>query len=85
MQKAIGLPLVAFDSARGATEIIENNTNGYLIKNRNKEEMTEILVKLAEDYTLRKKVGEKGREMSEIYRKENISKKWFEFLEDISA
>ena len=37
-QQTFGLPLIAFDSAQGAKEIIENNKNGFLIANRNKEE-----------------------------------------------
>ena len=81
--ESYGLPLVAFDSARGATEIIEDGVNGYLIKNREKEKMVETLVMLAEEYELRQKLGNVGRKKSEIYKKENISKKWFEFLENI--
>lgn len=85
MQKATGLPLVAFDSARGAMQIIQNGVNGYLIKNRNKDEMVEILVKLAQNYEMREKLGNAGREKSKEYTKENISKKWFDFLESIEG
>ena len=37
---SFGLPLIAFDSAEGAKEIIQNGQNGYLIQNRNKEDMS---------------------------------------------
>lgn len=74
---------MAFDSARGATEIVEDDVNGYLIKNRDKEKMVEILVKLAKEYELRQRLGNAGRIKSEMYKKENISKMWFEFLDNI--
>lgn len=44
-----GLPLIAFDSAQGANEIIENNKNGFLVKNRNAEEMITKIEELLND------------------------------------
>lgn len=81
--ESYGLPLVAFDSAQGANEIIENEVNGYLVSNRDKKEMADIIGKLIEDQELRNKIGQAGREKSKLYKKENISKQWFKFLDEI--
>ncbi|MEG2869710.1 MAG: glycosyltransferase family 4 protein [Terrisporobacter sp.] len=79
--QAFGVPCVAFDSAKGALEIIENNTNGYLIENRDKQEMANKLIKLIEDKELRDSMGRESKKNSYKFSKENISKQWFNLLE----
>ena len=44
-----GLPCIAFASAQGAHEIIENGKNGYLIKNRSIETMADEVCRLLSD------------------------------------
>lgn len=78
-----GLPLVAFSSAQGANEIIQNNINGFLIENREKSKMAEALIKLIENKELRQEMGCKGKEMSKLYCRENVSKKWTDFINSI--
>ncbi len=41
-----GIPCIAFDSAQGAHEIIENGENGFLIENRSIEAMTDTVCRL---------------------------------------
>lgn len=79
--QAFGVPCVAFDSAKGALEIIENNTNGYLIENRDKQEMANKLIKLIEDKELRGSMGRESKKNAYKFSKENISKQWFGLLE----
>ncbi len=81
--QAFGIPCVAFDSAKGAIEIIEDEVNGYLVSNRNFDEMKNKVCHLIENEDLRKAFGEKSRENSLQYSKEVIQEKWFEFLEEI--
>jgi glycosyltransferase involved in cell wall biosynthesis len=52
-------PIVASNHG-GLTEIIENNTTGFLIEPNNINELSEALSKLIENAELRKKMGEKG-------------------------
>lgn len=52
-----GLPCVAFDVDVGPREIIENKVNGYLIKNRNVDDMEEKIENLLLDDITRKKYG----------------------------
>lgn len=79
--QSYGVPCIAFDSANGALEIIENNKNGYLVENRDKQLMAKKILKLIEDDELRLDMGKQSRENSYKYSKENISKQWFDLLE----
>lgn len=82
--QSYGIPVIAFDSAQGANEIIEDEKNGFLIKNRDIEEMSKKSYDILNDINLRKKLGRYGRKCSENYKQENISKKWMEFIRKIS-
>lgn len=81
--QSFGIPCVAFDSARGALEIICDQENGYLVSNRDKEQMKKMIIKLIEDVNLRKALGKKGRENSLQYSAENVKNMWYEFIETI--
>lgn len=80
--ESYGIPILALDSAQGAKEIIQNGENGYLVANRNLNEMAEKIINLIEDENLRKSLGNHGRILSEKYKKENVAKKWYELLEE---
>lgn len=77
-----GIPLVAFDSAEGAKEIIQNGENGFLIRNRNQEQMADKINKLIEKEELRKKMGQVAKEKSKPYQMENVEKLWYKFIEE---
>lgn len=81
--QSFGIPCVAFDSARGALEIIKNEENGFLIADRNTEEMSEKIIQLINDPELRKQLGHNARENSMYYAVENIQKQWFEFIDAV--
>lgn len=81
--QSFGIPCIAYDSARGAMEIIRDQENGYLIKNRNRIEMCAKLKKLIENPELRHRFGRRGRENSLQYAVENVKKQWFEFIDTI--
>lgn len=81
--QSFGIPCVAYDSARGALEIIENQKNGYLIADRNQNAMYEKIKQLIETPSLRRELGSKGRENSLQYATDNIKKQWFEFIDAI--
>lgn len=78
-----GIPVLAYDTAQGAKEIIENNENGFLIQNRNKDEMIEKIKEILSDKELSNRLGKRGREKSSRYTRENVEKDWKKFLEDI--
>ncbi len=79
--ESYGLPIVVFDSAQGAHEIVEEGLNGYLIKNRDKDEMVNKIIQLIESKELRKKIGNEGRKLSSKYKKEEVAQIWYNFID----
>lgn len=75
-----GLPVIAFDDAEGAREIIVNNKNGYLIKNRNKKEYVSKVNELINNIDARIKLGKEGKENSKKYDPEIVYKKWIDLI-----
>lgn len=81
--QSFGIPCIAFDSARGALEIIEDQKNGYLIPNRDKDMMCDKIISLIENPSMRKEFGKNGRENSLEYAVENIKAQWFKFIDNM--
>lgn len=81
--QAFGLPCLAFSSAQGAKEIIKDNINGYIIKNRNFDEMKSKTSKLIDNYNLRCKLGQNGYQNALSYSFDNIAKKQLMFFNKI--
>lgn len=71
-----GVPVLSYTSAQGANEIIDDGKNGYLIENRNEDEMINKIDLLINDEKLRKKMGKEARIKSKLYSKENVLKSW---------
>lgn len=71
-----GVPCVAFDSAEGAREIISNNWDGYLIKDRNKEEMAKRVCNLIDNYSRRFIMGNNAIKKADKYSLEEVRDKW---------
>lgn len=80
---AFGLPCIAFDSALGAKEII-NNKNGLLIKNRNIQKMANKILEIYNDKKNRKLMSEEARKVSKNYGYESFKNFWIKFLENSS-
>ncbi len=79
-----GLPAIAFDEATGAKENIINGKNGYLIKNRNIDEMKKAILKYLslskeEKHTIQKNAISYAEEFTE----KNVKKIWFDLLKSI--
>ncbi len=75
-----GIPCIAFSSAEGACELIENDKNGYLIDDRNKNKYIEKLEYLIENENVREKMKDNCIKTSLNYLGENIVKLWFKIL-----
>lgn len=71
-----GIPCISYTSAQGANEIIKDNETGYLIKNRNEDEMLEKIELLMNDEKLRKKLGKASRLEAKNYSSDAILEKW---------
>lgn len=75
------LPCIAFDSAEGANLLISNNWDGYLVPNRDKEQMAKRICELIQNQNRRIIMGDNGRKKSETYQMKEIKKEWISLLE----
>lgn len=75
-----GIPCVAFDSAKGAREIIDNNKNGYIIEKRNFEEMANSILELFNNKEKLSEFGKNAREKSLKYEQKVIKEEWLKLL-----
>lgn len=78
-----GLPLIAFDSAQGAKEIIENNKNGFLIPNRDKKQFAQKTDELINNFEKQKSLSENSLVIANKFSKDNISEIWNKFINNI--
>lgn len=77
-----GLPVVAFSSAEGARELIEDGYNGYLISNRNEFEMADKIIELLNDVDKLKKMGAYAYTSAKKYTKKVVVKTWEQLLDE---
>ena len=75
-----GLPCIAYDSAEGANDIIQNNYNGYLIKNRNEHAMAETIIKLLNNRNELKRLSNNARQTALKYTSNEVKDQWLEVL-----
>lgn len=75
-----GVPCVAFDSAEGANEIITNNWDGYLIQDRNVDEMAKRICRMIQNYGRRYIMGQNAIDKANKYSLEEVREKWIKIL-----
>lgn len=80
---SFGVPQIAFDSAQGAHEIIDNNKNGYLIKNRDAKEFAKKAHELINDKKKLKEFGASANKKALEFSFDNIKKRWLKFIKDL--
>lgn len=78
-----GLPCIAFDSAQGANEIIENERNGYLIANRDPDLFAKKAVQLSNNYEKLVEMSLYSKKSLKKYSYENTKNQWLNFMHDI--
>ena len=80
---SFGVPQIAFDSAQGAHEIIENNKSGYLIKKRDAKEFAKKANELINDKKKLKEFGKEANKKALEFSFDNIKEKWLKFIKSI--
>ena len=78
---AYGIPCLAFTSAQGANDLISDNETGFLIQNRDVEQMVLKMEQLATDKNKRLALGNKARQFSLNYSRDIVKEKWLDLLE----
>ena len=82
---AAGKPIVASNIA-GFPDVIENETSGILVAEKNSDALAAAILKLAHDETLRTQLGEHGRvQVRENLNWENVAKKFIRVYERVTA
>lgn len=76
-----GLPLISFDVPVGPRAIIKDGENGYLIDDRNIDEMAKKIIEVLKNRQLLVKLGEKSKQMSFKYIPSEVMKKWDEIFQ----
>ena len=76
---SFGIPCVAFENS-GACEIIDNNWDGYIIKNRDNEFMARKICELLSNQNRRIIMGANGNKKSLEYSIDKIKEKWIDLI-----
>ena len=79
---SVGVPCIAYETESGINDIISNNIDGFVIKNRDETEMIKKLEELMTNVKLRKEMGKKALEKAKKFSKEEITDKWIDFLDN---
>lgn len=81
--KAYGLPCISFDIPTGPDEIIEEGSNGFLIKPFDCEDMVGKINSLIEDDRLLLKFTQNAKKNMEKFQMAGIMEKWNRVLDDL--
>lgn len=76
---SFGIPCISFSNS-GSRELISNNWDGYLIKDRNKENMARKICELLLNKNRRIIMGKNGVKKANQYNIDKIKEKWLEIL-----
>lgn len=77
---AYGIPCVAYSSAEGANEIISDNWDGYLIKDRDKNKMIKRICELLLNRNRRLIMGANGIKKAQEFNTQKTKQKWIEII-----
>ncbi len=80
---AYGVPCIAFDSAEGACEIITNQVDGYLIKNRDLDNMCNCIKHLSEHREELQDLSKMALQKAAKYSYEKCKEHWLSFMHEI--
>lgn len=77
-----GLPAVAYDVRVGPRGVIEDQVNGFLVPDHDKQQLINQCLKLIEDDSLRQEMSEHAYKRSKDFSKEKVGKLWNTILKD---
>ena len=80
---ACGLPVIATDCPSGPRELINGGTAGMLVPVDDVDALACAIKRLASDESLRRKLGESAKHVSERFGVERIMKEWDELLYEV--
>lgn len=78
-----GLPVVTFDYKCGPKDIIADGENGLLVKDGDIGGLAEAMMRLMKDNSIRQRLGEQARKVTEKYSQERIMGQWVNLFEGL--
>mgnify|MGYP006383126549 CR=1 FL=1 len=83
MKKILIVPTILISTLFANSLSLENNKNGFLVKNRNAEEMITKIEELLNDSSKMQYFSKNSKNTALKFSKEAISKEWNKFLNNI--
>ena len=80
---AKGLPMISFDIPTGPKEIIDDNVNGFLIPNCDKDGMLAKLECLVADSELRNRLSGAAKIKAKSFNVDSIVNKWYKLFDEL--
>lgn len=78
-----GLPCISFDCPYGPRNIIKDGEDGIIVENGNTEALSQALIRIMSDTTLRQTMGEKASMNIRRYCPKTIMKQWEMLFDDL--
>lgn len=78
-----GVPCIAFDSAEGSREIIDNGKDGYLIQDRRIDAMCKMIINVLSDPERLEKLSVQALKKADMYSYERCEQAWLTFFEQL--
>lgn len=75
----LGLPVISTKVA-GATDLVEDGRNGYLIDVKDVASLTDRMTRMADDAVLREKMGVEAAKVYELLKEDKVCKQWLDYL-----
>lgn len=79
----LGLPVISTKVA-GATDLIKNDVNGYLVDINDSEAMVMYMNRIANDDNLRNRLAANAVRTYELLRSDKICKQWVEYINEVA-
>lgn len=77
-----GIPCVSFDSAKGSLDIIDDGKDGYIIKNRNLDEMANKIIEILN--TPQDELSKNAIAKAQMYSYQNVKKQWLDAFKNFN-
>jgi glycosyltransferase involved in cell wall biosynthesis len=78
---SFGLPCISFDCPSGPRDIIQNNTNGFLVEHNNEKAFEESLLRFISEPELKTSMAKESFLMSKIWEDETLLQEWHKILD----
>lgn len=80
-----GLPVVAFDADPGPRNLMEHEGSGLLVSQGDHQAFRDALARLMDDSALRRRMGQRGREIAASYEAKEVASAWEALFEQFTG